>query len=75
MQSLTTITYGTLRERAIAIDPQNIWAYFSRGYAKLDLGDRQGGIADMNIVVQFYKGYDGDSFTAIARGLVQYGSD
>ena len=53
MQLLTTITYGTLRERAIAIDPQNRLAYHSRGDSKDSLGDYEGAIADHDRAAPF----------------------
>jgi tetratricopeptide (TPR) repeat protein len=42
---------GTLRERAIRIDPQDAIAYYNRGLAKFELGDNQGAIVDFDRVI------------------------
>ena len=46
MHSLTSITYGTLRERAVALDRQNSLAYLRRGDTKSALSSLQNAIAD-----------------------------
>jgi tetratricopeptide (TPR) repeat protein len=42
---------GTLRDRAVAIDPQDSFAYYNRGVAKFELGDKQGAILDFDRVL------------------------
>jgi tetratricopeptide (TPR) repeat protein len=39
---------GTLRERAIEIDPEDALTYYNRGVAKFELGDKQGALLDFD---------------------------
>jgi WD40 repeat protein len=62
VQLLTSITSGTLRERAIQIYPQYANAYQNRGNAKSALGDKKGAIADYDRAIQIrqkrYESYE-----------------
>lgn len=55
--------------QAIAIDPKNSMAYYNRGNARYDMGDKQGALADYNEAIQFNP-YHANAY--YNRGVVRY---
>lgn len=59
---------GTLRERAIKLDPRYARAYLDRGVAKFGLGDKQGAIADYSQAILLQNRFA----TALRDPLIYY---
>jgi tetratricopeptide (TPR) repeat protein len=72
---VTTITSGTLRDRAIEINPQFANAYYSRGADKFNLGDKQGAITDFRQAAKLYRNQgDNASLQETLNGLKKLGA-
>jgi tetratricopeptide (TPR) repeat protein len=53
---------GTLRDRAVTIDPEDSFAYYNRGVARFELGDKQGAILDFDRAITIDP-QDAESYT------------